>query len=228
MADTDYPTREQIMADYEALKENFTPSGVAKIVTSLLAVADADPGKRSQLAQLVEESPDVRKVFHLAAISTLLTVVDKSTKIGTTIADILAEARPYYTSEKDREGLVDIHALMQINRALEMLFGEGYHPSLSLADFDPKDLIAKSGLTSEQMQALPLGEVLTRIMDALPRPPILFIDSLHDAADLVFEQRYGWPQGTAKNMKLVEIWFALEHALDDKSGDPTGIWKLTE
>ena len=54
-----------------------------------------------------------------------------------------------------------------------------------------------------------------------------FITYVHEAADLLFEQRYGWPAGKAKNMTLEQLWIALEYALGDKANDPKGIWKLT-
>jgi hypothetical protein len=213
---------EQLTAAAVAAKNNPTDDSRARVVKLAVEAARDNPALASALETLLAEYPNLLKVFQRTALQTLLRVLRKCAKGGSSIEEVLETAATYVANEEDTQALLNIHALLQTHKALEILLGDNYHTSLSLDDFS-----AHLGTTTTELVALPLAEVFQRIESAPPLPKPHFIDSVYEAADLLFEQRYGWEQGTARQLGIQRVWIALEHALHDNMDDPKGIWKVS-
>jgi hypothetical protein len=212
------PNLERLKAALAGAKNKLTLDSVSELLKPAVAAAKVNPALISALAKYIDETPVVQAVI----LRTVLKVAQKGMKFGTTKEEVMETAEPFFLmTEQEREALGNIHALFKIHKALALLLGENYCTSRS-----KEELLTAAGLTKEELKALTPFEVFQRLLNA-PNPPKPYIDSLRDAADLLFEERFGWEPGTAKSLTLPELWLALEHALEDKPNDPKGIWRLS-
>jgi hypothetical protein len=186
-------------------------------------MAEASNHDPSPAANAVNENLVDQETALIELLQALVRVLMKGLKIGTTIQEVFDAAAPYVKTDEEKEGLVNLHAQLQTHAALELLLGEDYHsPTMTLEQF-----LAHAGLTKEDLTRLPIEETLRRLYTAPPPPGGPFRDRVYEAADLLFEQRYGWKPGTAKTLTHQQLWLAIENALEDEPADPNSIWKLT-
>ena len=226
MAETDNPNSdlERLKAAVAAADKNLTLDSFDEAIKALVAAARNNPTVDEALAKAIEDNPEVWTAVQRTILRTVLKAVKKGAKPGTTAWEILAALEPLTSpgeGEELSEAVQNIHALLQINNALELLMGEDYHPSMTV-----DELLSHAGMTKDDLKTLPPDEVLERLSEAQP-PQDRLSDSVYEAAALIFEQRYGWKSGDTRKLTIQQLWLAFEHALEDKSGDPKGVWKLT-
>jgi hypothetical protein len=115
-----------------------------------------------------------------------------------------------------------IYSMRKTHQYLVMLHGEDwFKPVPSTVD----ELCQHLGKTKEQFLAGPINEIFAE-MNAKP-PKQTWLEIVHETLDIIFQQRYGWPEGTAKTKSIVELRIALENALEyDAEGRPS-VWKMT-
>jgi hypothetical protein len=104
---------------------------------------------------------------------------------------------------------------------VEMLVGD-----LSPRKYENLDeLLSDNGYTPEQVKSLSGDarfDAIRRILDSRPRE----IDGFIAALDLIFEGRYGWPEGTARRMTCRNCFIALEHAMEYTPKGKRSVWVI--
>ena len=68
------------------------------------------------------------------------------------------------------------------------------------------------------------SDIVTRL---LPRQTTQTED-LIAALDMIFEARYGWPEGTVADLGFREVLMALEHATEYDDPARPSIWQVTK
>jgi hypothetical protein len=93
-----------------------------------------------------------------------------------------------------------------------------------------EDMLGAIGLTIEQMAILGPKETLPRLLSAFVEGKIgaKWLETFHLALGMIFRQRYEWDEVAVKKMTPVQIWLALENALDYTPPNKPDIWEMTK
>jgi hypothetical protein len=59
-------------------------------------------------------------------------------------------------------------------------------------------------------------------------PKETWIDTVIPTLDMLFEQRYGWNEGTAAKLTLQDLCFALENAMENDAPPRPSVWGITK
>ncbi len=111
----------------------------------------------------------------------------------------------------------------EINRMVEILIGDiCAAPPVSL-----EKLLDKHGISKERFDAMTADEKFDAVAKVLELQDTKR-DNIVAALDMMFEARYGWPEGTVKNMTLRDVFLALEHAIEYDAPSKPSIWAITK
>jgi hypothetical protein len=53
-------------------------------------------------------------------------------------------------------------------------------------------------------------------------------DNIIVALDMIFNLRYGWPEGTIASMPVSDLLLALDHAMEYDDPSKPSIWEITK
>jgi hypothetical protein len=193
---------------------------LTSVMGKLMTALKERPERRAEFAKVINENPTLQRCMLVARLATMCNVCMRAYN-GATKEEVIEIARPFTESDEELEQVGTLWDVLQLQRTLGLLMGEDYH------DMKLEDVYTHIGIRPEELETLAPEEFIQRI-DAAGPPKKTWTDSANLALDLIFEQRYGWPSGTASKMGFEEKWIALENTLDDKMDDPKGIWKLTQ
>lgn len=119
--------------------------------------------------------------------------------------------------------LRSVHYLNRVEQWLDILFRD-------LSSNHPKTVegwLMKHGYSEEQIKNLSEDELIKALQKAVNSEPSK-LDNIVAALDLLFQARYGWPEGSAHNLTPAQVFLALEHAMEyDAPGKPS-VWELTQ
>jgi hypothetical protein len=106
---------------------------------------------------------------------------------------------------------------------LRILLGDAVFAHLpSTAD----EFLNLLGATASELEKMPVQEMLARL--SANRPKETWIDTVRTALDMLFQQRYGWPEGRALAMSIEDLRIALEHAIEHDDPTKPSVWALTK
>ena len=107
----------------------------------------------------------------------------------------------------------------KIDRYLRTLLGDSYLCPLPLtmrgqlrANGIEKDIHELSFIELMESLALPVAES--------------WVETVLPTLEMVFEQRYGWPEGTVKTKTITDLCIALEHAIEHDDPSKPSVWKM--
>lgn len=113
--------------------------------------------------------------------------------------------------------------MKKIEHFVEILFGNiNGTPPASLQKF-----LEKYGIPKEQSDRMTLEEKIKAFLE-IGEKQTTKGDNILVALDMIFEARYGWPEGTVANITLADIFLALEHATDYDDPSKPSIWEITK
>ena len=116
-----------------------------------------------------------------------------------------------------------IEAGKEIDRIIEILTGD----ICSLPTANLQKLLQKCGISEDEFLRMTEDQITETVTSILQNQETR-ADNLIVALDMIFESRYGWPEGTVAEMPLKDILFALEHAMEYDALSKPSIWDLTK
>lgn len=54
-----------------------------------------------------------------------------------------------------------------------------------------------------------------------------WLDQVLPTLDMLFQQRYGWPEGEVHTKRIGELCLALEHAVEHDDRNKPSVWSMT-
>jgi hypothetical protein len=116
-----------------------------------------------------------------------------------------------------------IEVKKEIDHFIEILLGDvcGIPPA------NLQKLLHKCGISEEQYSQMTPDEKI-KTFKLIRKEQPTSTDNLIAALDMIFELRYGWPEGTAARMRLVDVFIALEHATEHDDPSKPSIWDITK
>jgi hypothetical protein len=113
--------------------------------------------------------------------------------------------------------------LKRIERIVEILLGDiRGEPPATLQKF-----FEKHGISEEHFDQMSTDERI-EAMHKIWETQETKTDNVIAALDMIFEARYGWPEGTVANMAVGDVFLALEHATDFDDPWKSSIWEITK
>jgi hypothetical protein len=112
----------------------------------------------------------------------------------------------------------------EVERIVEILLGD-------ICAKPPPDLVKsleKHGISKEQFDQMTVDEQVDTVCDTLKGETGTRHENLVAALDMIFEARYGWPEGTAEKMSIRDIFLALDHATGWDNPSKRNIWDITK
>jgi RNAse (barnase) inhibitor barstar len=111
----------------------------------------------------------------------------------------------------------------RVDKLIDILMGNIYGENpVAIEEF-----LEKNGYSREQVKQMTTNETheaWRKVWDKNPPGT----DTLVAALDLLFNARYGWPEGSALKLTPAQAYLALEHAVEyDALGKPS-IWNITK
>jgi len=88
-------------------------------------------------------------------------------------------------------------------------------------------LLERGGVSKEEFDRMTIYEQSDIVTRLLPRQTTQTED-LIAALDMIFEARYGWPEGTVADLGFREVLMALEHATEYDDPARPSIWQVTK
>jgi hypothetical protein len=126
-----------------------------------------------------------------------------------------------------KEHVEPLRSYVKIDRYLRVLLGDKY---LSALPVTLQGYIKSRGV-DKRFEEMTFREIIEAIF--MPEKES-WLETVWLTLDMLFEKRYGWPEGTARTMSIPELCLALEHAIeqDDSKRQPPvsdrpSIWDLT-
>jgi len=116
-----------------------------------------------------------------------------------------------------------VGAFKKTDQIVQILLGD-----LCAAPTAPlKELFVRHGISSERFDDMTIDEKFGAAESILSREGTR-TQNLISALDLIFEARYGWPQGTVGQLTLLDVLLALEHATEYDSPERPSVWEITK
>ena len=88
-------------------------------------------------------------------------------------------------------------------------------------------LFGRGGISKEQFEQMTVDEKFDTVTSLLPKQTTK-TENIIAALDMMFEARYGWPEGTVGNLGFREVLLALEHATEYDNPSKPSIWEVTK
>jgi hypothetical protein len=133
------------------------------------------------------------------------------------------EAAFYFLSwiwEELKETIEPTRSYVKIDRYLRILLGDSYLSDLPVT---LQGYMKARGI-EKRIQEMHLEEILESLF--LPEKES-WLDTVLPTLDMLFEERYGWPEGTAKTKTILELCLALEHAVEHDDPQKPSVWEIT-
>jgi hypothetical protein len=145
---------------------------------------------------------------------------------GSMIRDHRKLLRLFIRCLKDNK---EFQALAKIDRYLRILMGDKVFKSIDLVPvLERMQETIKSWPEEEPQKPVTVNGFLGLMAAHAPTPKETWIEIIRTSLDLIFEQRYGYPQGTTKGMTAEQMRLALEHAMEHDDRLKPSVWKITE
>lgn len=162
-----------------------------------------------------------QKEAYKASFDQLKNTADESTlHFGLTLIEQIFDASKNKTEP--------LKSYVKIDSYLRILLGDSYLSPLPLTI---QGNLEARGI-SKDMKEMSFDEIMNGLL--LPEKESWF-DTVMPTLDMIFQERYGWPEGTAKMKTISELCLALEHAIEQDYPkkkqtvwDKPNIWDMTQ
>ncbi|MEN6407174.1 MAG: hypothetical protein ABFC77_11965 [Thermoguttaceae bacterium] len=117
----------------------------------------------------------------------------------------------------------EIDSKKQLDRLVEILVG-------NLCAQPPHDLrvyLKELGISEEEYDKMTVDDKFDVVQQALQRRPNN-TDNQIALLDIIFKERYGWPEGTVNKHGVSAILLAMEHATEYDNPSKPSIWEITK
>jgi RNAse (barnase) inhibitor barstar len=111
----------------------------------------------------------------------------------------------------------------RIDNLIQILMGNIYEEYPATIEA----FLLKKGYTQEQISQMAPEQILETLIKLGAGKPERS-KNLTIALDLLFEARYGWPEGTAGKLTPAEAYLALENAMEFDAPEKPSIWEVTK
>lgn len=108
----------------------------------------------------------------------------------------------------------------KIDKQLRILLGDAY---LSPLPVTIRGMLKARGIDKDATK-MSFAEFVEAL--CLPEKESWF-ETVMPTLDMLFEQRYGWPEGTVRTKPITELCLALEHAIEHDDPQKPSIWDMT-
>jgi hypothetical protein len=129
----------------------------------------------------------------------------------------LAQFKEWLREQSDRQHKVE--------RIVEILLGAEFFAEPPVVFWNA---LEKHGISKQQFLQMSPDEQADAFRKVCKKPTETHADKFISVLDMILAERFGWPEGTVKDLTFRDVLVALEHATEHDDPSKPSIWKITK